>query len=779
MNIREKNFHQSNFRQSILLPISLGMIALLGACSSSNNQTKTGTPTIAITANSGYTAGAAVGTAFGPLAVTVTSNGTPASGVSVTFTAPAAGSSVATGMFATSPAAATDTETTNSSGVATSQTFSAGTVAGSYTVTATTSGATTPASFNLTNNAGSPNSITVYSGTPQSAVISTAYGALAVQVLDSDSNPVAGTQVVFTVNPGGTGASGAFATSGATDTETTDSTGVATTSQTLTANGTVGIFTVTADYSGDTGPATFNLTNVPIPALNAGTYVFSIAGTDSGVSGNGNSPYFAAGAFTLDVNDTITGGEMDFSDYYEFSHDPIRSGNVTISATTGDSNLIITINTGDPNFGAGGNGTLVLDAAMATSSRGALTEYDTWASGVGELDAQGNVSVLCASASSSTPCGYAFVLNGLDSYQVPISVGGVFAIDGAGEISGTGSVFDINDSCLTLNSSSDCVGGTLPSQTVTTSGISPPDVYGFVTISLNSGAFTLTPGIQLDGYMVDANHIRLVEDWTYNGTGNGQDALGATTGGTALAQTGPGGFSSSSISGSSYVISTVGSDSNGVLQVAGVLTFNSDGSMGGTLSFNDGTLIAAQGGVAITGGTYSVDSSGTGRVTVTGLTDTAGDVTYNLELYLTGDGQATVMSMDAAAATNADVQAGTGWVQVSGLTASTPTGNYAYGEGQFISGNEVDGAGTVGINVGTAGTVAGFLDVNYSLDSEPLLSNDPLSATFAATSANGVFTVNGSGSPSHLSTMYLIDATQGVIIESDSKELSLGYFANQ
>jgi hypothetical protein len=761
----------------IALLISLGMIAGLVACSSSNSMTTTPpAPTIAITANSGYTAGAAVGTAFGTLAVTVTSNGTPASGVMVTFTAPTAGAGVATGTFATSTPGATDTETTNASGVATSQIFTAGTVAGSYTVTATTSGATTPASFALTNNAGAPNAIAVFSGTPQNTVISTAYGALAAQVTDSDGNPVTGTTVTFTVVPGGTGAGGAFATTGTTDAETTGANGVATTSQTLTANGTIGTFTVTADFTGDTGsPATFSLTNVPVPPLAAGNYVFSATGTDSGVNSNGESLYLVVGAFSVDVTGTITGGEQDFSDFFVFSHDTNVTGSVT---STTDHNLIITINTGDSNFGPNGNGTLVFDAAMASASKGMITEYDSWASGTGQLNAQ---SAPGTAVCSTTPCGYAFFASGWDGEELPMSVGGVVVIDGAsGGISGTGSIFDVNDLCFTSGGGV-CTGGTAPLQTFTASTVSAPDAYGFVTFNLSSpccvGNGTL-PSIVMDGYMIDASHIRLVENWE-------ADVLGATIGGTALAQTGTGTFDSGSISGSSYVIGTVGADSNGLLQVGGVLTFNSDGSMGGTLSYNDGVLVAAQGGAAITGGSYTVDAAGsgtdggTGRVTVTGLTDTAGDVVYNLELYLTGDGHALVISMDAAAATNADSLGGLGWSQAAGLSATSLSGSYAYGAGQFRGGTEIDGDGAVVID-GTTNTVTGFLDVNQSLLSGgTTVANNTLSATFAATSANGVFTVTGNKAPVHDSTMYLIDGTQGVIVESDALQLSLGYFANQ
>jgi hypothetical protein len=86
-----------------------------------------------------------VNTAFAnPLVATVTSNGSAASGVTVTFSAPGTGSSCAL---------ASTTATTDSSGDASTTCTANGNVGGPYTVTATTSGATTPASFSLTNSA--------------------------------------------------------------------------------------------------------------------------------------------------------------------------------------------------------------------------------------------------------------------------------------------------------------------------------------------------------------------------------------------------------------------------------------------------------------------------------------------------------------------------------------------------------------------------------------------------------------------------------------------------
>jgi hypothetical protein len=138
---------------SILAFICLAL-GFLTSCSSSSSTPPP--PTIAIAATSGATQNCAVGTAFPqacsqPLVATVTSNGSPSSGVSVTFTAPSSGAS---GTFADGGTpAATDTETTDANGNATSTLFTANSTTGADVVTATTSGASTPASFNLTNDA--------------------------------------------------------------------------------------------------------------------------------------------------------------------------------------------------------------------------------------------------------------------------------------------------------------------------------------------------------------------------------------------------------------------------------------------------------------------------------------------------------------------------------------------------------------------------------------------------------------------------------------------------
>lgn len=217
--------------------------------------------TIGVTSGSGQSV--QVGSGYAALVVTVTKGGTGVSGVTVTFTAPSTGASCAF------PGGATDTETTTSSGVATSAVCTANHKAGAYKVTAAVSGASGAASFSLTNLAGAANAIAATSGTPQSAIVSTAFtNPLVATVTDQYGNGVSGETVTFTAPS--SGASGTFA--GGVNTATTNSSGVAT-SAVFTANSTQGSYTVTASDTHVTGTASFSLTNnlPPVIAVQSGS----------------------------------------------------------------------------------------------------------------------------------------------------------------------------------------------------------------------------------------------------------------------------------------------------------------------------------------------------------------------------------------------------------------------------------------------------------------------------------------------------------------------------
>jgi hypothetical protein len=104
-----------------------------------------------------------------------------------------------------------------------------------------------------------PSTIAATAGTPQSALIGTAFAtALQATVKDSAGNPLSGVTVTFTAPSSGAGAT--FPGQAVSAAVTTGADGNAA-APALTANGTAGKYTVTASVSGVATAAVFNLTN--------------------------------------------------------------------------------------------------------------------------------------------------------------------------------------------------------------------------------------------------------------------------------------------------------------------------------------------------------------------------------------------------------------------------------------------------------------------------------------------------------------------------------------
>ena len=227
---------------------------------------------------SGNAQTSALGANFGLPLVAVVRDGSsnPIPGVTVTFTAPAAGAR------ATFPGVvATATATTDSTGQATSPILTATGATGGYNVSARATGGSNPAvNFALTNTVAVPGSVSASNGTPQTTVVNTNFGAvLQATVLNTLGSPVSGVTVTFTVP--GSGASGTF--SGATSvTATTNAAGVAS-SPTLRANTTSGTFFAQAAVAGVVSPGLYSLTNTPdspvAMSIVSGTPQSTIVGT--------------------------------------------------------------------------------------------------------------------------------------------------------------------------------------------------------------------------------------------------------------------------------------------------------------------------------------------------------------------------------------------------------------------------------------------------------------------------------------------------------------------
>jgi hypothetical protein len=734
------------FRQSIFLLIALAMIAALVACSSSSKSTPP-PPVVAIAATSGGGQNAVVSTAFtAPLVATVTTGGTPTGGVSVIFTAPSSGAS---GTFANRTA--TETDTTNASGVATSSTFTANATAGGYTVTAAAAGASTPASFSLTNTAAPVETVAATSGTPQTATVSTAFGGSLVATVTKGGTPVSGATVTFTAP--GSGASGTFGNGTATESDTTNASGVAT-SSTFTANATIGAYTVTATVTGVSGAANFSLTNVVATTLANGTYVFTLSGEDQ-FANTGSTcvtaantacgPYFVAGAFVVSSG-TITGGEQDFVDLGIKVTDPITGGAVT---TTADGNLQITLTTADTSIGVSGVETL--SGTLVSTSTGVITEFDASATSSGVLAEQ--TPTLTAPSS-----GYAFFTAGVDGSNLPVAIGGVLNISSGNVAVGT-SVFDINDD-----------GTIAQAQTFASGTVSGPDASGRVTFALVPSAASIPP-ISLVGYIVGPKHIWLVE------TG---DTFGGTMGGQALGQgVNTGTFNPASFT--SFVFNTSGVDNLtgtvGAFQVAGVLTATSGSTVSGTLNFNDLTGTGVQSPIPVTGN-YTVDA--TGRVTLSSIS--GGSISNAaIQIYLSGNGDGTVISMDTG-----DVLAGLANQQTGGgsFTAASFAGLYGMNATGFDFNNELEFDADGLVSADGVSALSGTVDLNFMTPPGTQTPGVSISGVFTA-NASGVFTGTIAGldidTPANNDafTFYMIDTTRAVAIETDANQLTLIKFALQ
>jgi parallel beta-helix repeat protein len=266
---------------------------------------KVAAPTLtSVTATGGSGQSAIVGSSFGAaLQVRVMNSASQgASGVQVTFTAPASGAT------ATFNGSANITVATDSNGYATTPVPVAQGSAGTYAVTASVSGLAS-ANFSLTNT--SPvtvNSLSGTSGSGQSTTVGTAFGApLQVRVMNSSSQPVAGYSVTFTAP-----ASGATATFNGSPSVTvaTDSNGYAT-SPVPVASLTDGSYSVTASASG-LPSAGFGLTNAPqaqaVTAFSTGTAV-----TDQTITAMQRNQKITISAWVTSPAGVVNGGTVRFT----------------------------------------------------------------------------------------------------------------------------------------------------------------------------------------------------------------------------------------------------------------------------------------------------------------------------------------------------------------------------------------------------------------------------------------------------------------------------------
>jgi hypothetical protein len=438
--------------------------------------TNTAGPAAALSATSGTPQSAGISTAFGsPLvAQIVDAEGNPVSdaGVTITFTPPATGASVTF-------AGGVNTAMTNASGAATSTAVTAnGTTGGPFNVTASAPGLTS-VNFSLTNT-DVPASISVTSGSGQSATVSTAFAApLVATVLDAGSNPVSG--VIVTFAPPASGASATLA--GGVNTATTNASGVAT-SAVVSANATAGgPYTVAATVVGVATAANFTLTNTAAVGTTQ-NFSYYLSGTENSEDLDN---YSVAGSVTINTTTgAVTGGEQDYNDAdFVTAFDPITGGQLTTDPTTGQGTLTIT--TADTSVGV--EGTETLGVQFVNAKHALIIQFDQSATSSGSMDLQTLPTTL------SGPFAFAIggnAFNPDDDSLFSFAAGGIFTVSGTALTNG---FFDLNLQGSVSFANAFPAGAT----------ISAPDAFGRGTITQTNLAETLAY------YIVGPEAMRVID----------------------------------------------------------------------------------------------------------------------------------------------------------------------------------------------------------------------------------------------------------------------------
>ena len=562
--------------------------------------------------------------------------------------------------------------------------------------------------------------------------------------------------------------------------------------------------------------------------LHAGNYVLQAQGVENSLS------YQFAGVITLDGQGNVTAGEQ-----------TVNANGVSVTDTIiavgssyflgNDGRGTITLNTGDLSIGGNGIETFAFvflnypqnnpQNPQALISQMDLGSAATFASATGTMDLQTSIAAPSGS--------YAFVASGIDMLDIdasgnnpPLAFGGVFDI-ASDQVTISGVTDEIIGQTQKLSDGPFSAGSKVSSG---------PDTFGqvaFTLLGLLGSSHPKPITIVLTGYIVDATHIKLIESDTNANSG----VVGfGVTGGLAIGQAAGsyGNFTNASLSsGTTYVFGVTGVDlstnsaSNGDLPLTltsmGLFQADGDGDIVSNTGYTDTFLLYnivqknPQAGAQISSsfsGTYSVDSSGTGRTTIgCGACTPATSITFNaalnptyrpeLFLYLTGltgtDPAALVLGVgDPGPSPDLHYPSiGTGVAYAQSTMAAAFTGLYGFSFTQE-NGNENDG--TAQLNANPTGTpqISGLADANLggsaSQDNGFLgtfnnpMSGVPFSGTFSASpnppqgASNNVFPL--APSPPMAVDYYFIDPDHGFWIETDlvsgtppSGQLSLGYYA--
>src|SRR6185437_650048 len=444
--------------------------------------------------------------------------------------------------------------------------------------------------------------------------------------------------------------------------------------------------------------------NFSVSSLN-GTYAFSFAGKDA------NGRYAVAGVLTADGAGNLTSGVLDVN------QQPSPSTNVSFTGTytiAGDGRGTATLTTPAGNF--------TLAFVIVSDTRALVTRFEKLAGGTGAFD-RVNSADFSTTALAGT---FAFSLNGVDASGKPLATVGSIATDASGNI--TTGVQDVSDN-----------GAVTTNQPISAGSLQVAG-NGRGTVSIT----TATGPLNFAFYVVDANHIKLVET-----------DKSPLLSGDAFRQNGP--FSNASLTGP-FAFTVSGTDTaHGPYATGAVLATDGAGAItSGSQDINDGGTPTSN--IAITGA-YSVDATGRGAATLT----SASAGTVDFVLYPTTNG-VLMLNVDSGL-----VASGTASAQTRPFTNAVVAGPYAMNFAQFTTTGEADANAALGAN--NQGGMTGLTDIN---DLGSLSTATPMTAGFALDSSGHGPLQIGSGLGVQNMAIYALDQTHCLFIGLDSGVVTVG-----
>lgn len=446
-----------------------------------------------------------------------------------------------------------------------------------------------------------------------------------------------------------------------------------------------------------------------------GTYAVSFSGGDTA------GFFAAAGSIQVDGTGNITAGTLDVNRVGANGVPQPVNGPVTGTyAVRPDGRGAATLNSSAGNFG--------LAFVIISTQHTLVTVFEGSAVGSGSMDLQ-NAGAFSTAALAGT---FAFNLSGVDAAGNPLATVGSVTTDTTGAV--TGGVEDTADNGV-ISQNLAITGGSL---TVAGNG------RAILNVSTASGTTTFA------AYVVDTNHLKLVQTDTASG-----DQLA----GDAFSQ--PATLSDASLSGPFAFTAAGANISLGPSTVGGVFTADGAGGItGGTEDFNDAGSVVTDDPV-LTTSSYSITGvRGT-------LTLQSGQTTVNFVIYPTTSG-VQLLEID-----NGFVLSGGAFQQTGTFSNTSISGTYGQNF-TAAAGAEVDSVAS--LTADGAGHLTGIIDINNggSLSTGTLL--------------NGTYTVGSDGrGPYNISTgigpqgmaVYVVNGNRALFIEVDANAVAVGEIQHQ